>query len=77
MARNGSPSVRERYRIVVHEEVGRLLSAAFADVKVETGEGKTVPIATVKDDQELDGLVDRLRDHGIHIEGVRHDADPE
>ena len=77
MARNGSSGVRERYRIIVDEEFGPLLSAAFADVTVETGGGKTVLIATVVDNQELYGLVDRLRDHGIHIESVSQDADTE
>jgi hypothetical protein len=67
----GEPSaVGERYRIVVRGEFGDLLSAAFDDVSVETGGGKTVLVAAVRDSQELYGILDRLRDHGVHIEKV-------
>jgi hypothetical protein len=62
--------VRERYRVVVHGEFGDLLSTAFDDVSVSTGEGKTVLVAAVRDSQELYGLLDRLRDHGVEIEEV-------
>jgi hypothetical protein len=60
----------QRYRIVVHGEFGDLLTAAFSDVSVSTGGGRTELRADVRDSQELYGLLDRLRDHGIHIEEV-------
>jgi hypothetical protein len=73
MGRKKASGVRVRYRIVVRGEFGELLSTAFADVTIETGEGKTMLISEVRDSQELYGLVDRLRDHGVHIESVSQD----
>jgi hypothetical protein len=67
----GGSANQERYRIVVHGEFGGLLSAAFDDVAVTTGGGKTELMAAVTDSQELYGLLDRLRDHGVEIESVR------
>lgn len=68
------PSSRSRpilqYRIVVHGEFGEMLTAAFADVSVSIGAGRSVLLATVQDSQELYGLLDRLRDHGVAIEEV-------
>jgi hypothetical protein len=71
VGQNREPSaVGQRYRIVVRGEFGELLTAAFRDVSVTAGGGKTELVATVRDSQELYGLLDRLRDHGIHIEEV-------
>ena len=61
---------RERFRIVVRGEFGGLLKTAFQDVTVTTGGGKTELIAEVRDNQELYGLLDRLRDNGVDIEEV-------
>jgi hypothetical protein len=63
--------MRQRCRIVVHGEFGALLQAAFADASVTTGAGKTVLVTTLRDSQELYGVLDRLRDHGVKIETVR------
>jgi hypothetical protein len=68
---------REHYRIVVAGEFGDLLSAAFDDVTVTTGGGKTVLIAPVRDSQELYGLMDRLRDHGVQLERVTQVDEPD
>lgn len=57
-----------QYRIVVRGEFGNILNAAFSDVKVSTGDGSSVLVATFRDHQELYGLLDRLRDHGVAIE---------
>lgn len=64
---NGTGTGRKGYRIVVRGEFGDLLTAAFSDVTVEMGEGETALITTVRDSQELYGLMDRLRDHGVQI----------
>jgi hypothetical protein len=63
----------DRYRIVVRWEFGELLTAAFSDVEVETVEGMTVMTVSVRDAQELYGLIDRMRDHGVEIESVNRD----
>jgi hypothetical protein len=71
MGQPGGPAVaRERYRITVRGEFGDLLATAFADVSIHAGGGETVLIADVVDSQELYGLLDRLRDHGVHIVNV-------
>lgn len=72
-----SVPVGERYRIVVRGEFGELLAAAFDDVAVTTGAGKTVIVAPVQDNQELYGLMDRLRDHGVEIERVSRVDEPD
>jgi hypothetical protein len=76
-ARDESSTGREHYRIVVAGEFGDLLSAAFDDVTVTAGGGKTVLIAPVRDSQELYGLMDRLRDHGVQLEGVTQIDEPD
>jgi hypothetical protein len=77
MASMDEPSTgREHYRIVVAGEFGDLLSAAFDDVTVFAGGGKTVLIARVRDSQELYGLMDRLRDHGVKLEKVTQVDEP-
>ncbi len=71
MGQPGGPAVaRERYRITVRGEFGELLTTAFADVDVRIGQGTTVLIADLRDSEELYGLLDRLRDHGIRITEV-------
>ena len=75
MGQQAQPSSRPpapivQYRIVVHGEFGDMLEAAFSDVSVSSGGGRSVLIATVQDRQELYGLLDRLRDHGVAIEEV-------
>ncbi len=67
---NGSRKQRDRYRIVVRDEFGDLLTAAFEDVAVSAGGGKTVLTASARSPQELSDLLDRLRDHGVQIEKV-------
>jgi hypothetical protein len=73
MTSNQPTTHRDRYRIVVRGEFGELLTAAFGALEVETIEGRTVLLASVRDAQELYGLIDRLRDHGVEIESVNRD----
>jgi hypothetical protein len=67
---------RNRYRIVARWQFGALPTAAFDDVEIETIAGMTVLLAWVRDDQELCGLLDRMRDHGVEIESVRPTTQP-
>jgi hypothetical protein len=71
MSRRGRRASASRYRIVVRGEFGDILSAAFPDVLVEPAHGRTVLTVTVADEQELYGLVDRLRDFAISIVSVK------
>ena len=60
-------SASQTFRIEVRGEFGDLLGTAFEDVSTESAEGRTVLTATVRDEQHLYGIMDRLRDLGVHI----------
>jgi hypothetical protein len=70
MRDRGRGAATSRYRIVVREEFGDILSAAFPGISVEPGEGRTVLTVTVEDEQELYGIVDRLRDFAVSIVSI-------
>jgi hypothetical protein len=57
----------KRYRIVVRGEFGELLSNAFADFRIETGQGETVLTGDMVDGSQLYGVLDRLRDFAVEI----------
>jgi hypothetical protein len=68
MRRGRAPSSGSRlFRIVVRGEFGDLLGTAFEDISTESSEGRTVLTARIRDEQHLYGIMDRLRDLGIHI----------
>jgi hypothetical protein len=56
-----------RYRIVLRGECGPLVAALFADVAIESGGGCTCITASVRDDSELYGLIDRFEDLALHL----------
>ena len=56
-----------RYRIVLRGECGGLLAGLAAGLAVESGQGRTCVIATVRDESEFYGLLDRLQDFALHI----------
>ena len=61
---------RTMYEIVVRGAFGDLLTSAFADVSAEVKGGNTVLLAPIRDQAELFGFLDRLRDLGLHVAGV-------
>ncbi len=72
-------SASKLFRIEVRGEFGDLLGTSFDDVSTSSGDGRTVLTARVRDEQQLYGILDRLRDLGIHIIGlheVSEDPDP-
>jgi hypothetical protein len=64
------PGTAKRYRIVVRGEFGEILTAAFPEVTAKPGEGRTMLAFTVADEQELYGILDRLRDFAISIVSI-------
>jgi hypothetical protein len=59
------------YRIVVEGELGSpRYSAAFAQMRLEAGEGTTEIVGMVEDDAELQGLLDTVSSLGLSLVSV-------
>jgi len=59
------------YRIVVEGELGSSrYSAAFADMRLEAGEGTTEIVGMVEDDAALQGLIDTVTALGLSLVSV-------
>jgi hypothetical protein len=57
-----------RYRIIIRGECGRLLVSLIENVEVEPAQdGNTRVVALVRDDPELWGLMEQLRDLALHV----------
>jgi hypothetical protein len=69
----GPPANQDRYRIVAQGEFGELLCTAFRDASIEVCSGTTELVIQVADNQELYGMVDRLRDHAVTIISLRRE----
>ena len=57
-------------RIVVRGEFGLLLAAAFPECEIATVSGETHLTAFVRDEAELFGVLERLRDFGAALVSV-------
>jgi hypothetical protein len=55
------------YEIVVRGVFGELLTSAFGDVAATVEDGDTVLVARIRDQADLFGLLDRVRDLGLHV----------
>ncbi|HCU93342.1 MAG TPA: hypothetical protein DHU96_11675 [Actinobacteria bacterium] len=62
-----TPSTTHRYRIVVRDECADLLAGLFEGLTIESGAGWTSVEATVRDESELYGLLDRFEALALHI----------
>jgi hypothetical protein len=58
---------RRRYRIILRGDCARLLTAVLDDATIESSRGWTCVLASVRDDSELYGLLDRLEEFALHI----------
>jgi hypothetical protein len=56
-----------RYQIIVRGECGDMLAAAIEGLAVEARPGSTCVVASVRDDSEFYGLLDRFQDFALHI----------
>jgi len=57
-----------RYRITVRGECGKLLVSLIENLQVVSAQnGDTCVVATVRDDPEFWGLMERLRDLALHV----------
>jgi hypothetical protein len=58
---------RSRYRIILRGECKHLLTGLFHELRVESGHGWTCVIASVRDESELYGLLERFQEFALHI----------
>ncbi len=62
-----TPNTACRYRIVVRDECADLLAGLFEGLAIESGTGWTSVVATVRDESEFYGLLDRFQELALHI----------
>jgi hypothetical protein len=58
---------RRRYRIILRGDCARLLATLLDDAAIESSRGWTCVLASVRDDSELYGLLDRFEELALHI----------
>jgi len=56
-----------RYRIILRGECQQMLAGALEEAVVESGRGWTCIMASVRDESELYGLLDRFQEFALHI----------
>ena len=72
-ARKNAASRRRVAHIVVRDEFGPLLAAALLECEIVVDSGKTHVTAHVRDEAELFGLLEHLRDFGAELVSVSVD----
>ncbi|HEV8277328.1 MAG TPA: hypothetical protein VGQ26_16775 [Streptosporangiaceae bacterium] len=70
-----TPSTVHRYRIVVRDDCGDLLASLVEGLAIESGGDQTSVVASVRDESELYGLLDRFHDLALHIVSL-HELGP-
>lgn len=63
----GMLSTTHRYQIVVLDECADLLASLLEGATIDSGGGWTSIVASVRDEAELYGLLDRLQELALHI----------
>jgi len=64
-----------RYQICVHGRLSERLAAALEGMTLHSGPVNTVFTGEVKDQSQLYGLLDRLRDLGLELISVQPEAE--
>jgi alkylhydroperoxidase/carboxymuconolactone decarboxylase family protein YurZ len=59
------PGPRHRYRIILRGECKHLLTGAGDELLIETGRGWTCVMASVRDESELYGLLERFQEFAL------------
>jgi len=70
-----TPSAVHRYRIVVRDDCGDLLASLVEGLSIESGGDQTSIVASVRDESELYGLLDRFHELALHIVSL-HELGP-
>ena len=63
-----------RYRIVLRGRLANRFESAFDGMALEPGQDQTVLVGEIRDQAQLYGLLDRLRDFGIELVAVEPDG---
>lgn len=58
---------RRRYRIILRGECRHLLTGVLDELRIESYRGWTCVMATVRDESELYGLLERFQEFALHI----------
>ena len=66
----GQTSDHVRYQVVIRGRLGEHLASAFDHLEVDSRPGQTTLTGTFADQAQLHGLLDQLRDLGIHLISV-------
>jgi len=64
---SGTADHRRRYRIILRGECRQMLADTLEEAVVESGPGWTCIMASVRDESELYGLLDRIQEFALHI----------
>ena len=62
-----APAWPRQYRIILRGECKQLLAGLAGDFSVQTGRGWTCVMASVRDESELYGILDRFQEFALHI----------
>jgi hypothetical protein len=65
-----------RYRIVLRGRLGERFESAFDGMVLQPGQDQTVLVGEIRDQAQLYGLLDRLRDFGIDLIAVEPAGTP-
>ena len=63
-----------RYRIILRGRLSERFETAFEGMALEPGPNQTVLVGEVRDQAQLYGLLDRLRDFGIELVAVERES---
>ena len=64
---SGTANHHRRYRIILRGECQQMLADALEEAIVESCRGWTCIMASVRDESELYGLLDRIQEFALHI----------
>lgn len=64
----------QRYRIVVRGRLSERFAATFAGMTLEPGAGQTALVGDVRDQSQLYGLLDCLRDFGLELVSLEQET---
>ena len=62
-----APTGPRRYRIVLRGECKNLLAGVLDEAQIDSARGWTCVMASVRDESELYGLLERFQEFALHI----------